>query len=318
MIDYLYRTAASLFSPAGKNARLSILIYHRVLEEVDELFPSEVTAELFDRQLDALKTVFNVLPLDEAIIRLKSGTLPARAACITFDDGYADNFTLALPVLQKHNLKATFFIATAYLNGGRMFNDTVIHAIRHSQEDQIDLSTFGLGTHDVSTPEAKRAAIGKILRKVKYLPLGQREETVAEIARLSTNVPLPDGLMMDTYQLKALAESGMEIGGHTARHPILAKLDEAAVLKEIAEGKDYLEDLLAIKLKSFAYPNGVPGQDYLIEQTQLPRKLGFEAAVSTQPGAANRKTDLFQLPRFTPWNPNISRFNPMLIRNLIG
>jgi peptidoglycan/xylan/chitin deacetylase (PgdA/CDA1 family) len=318
MIDYLYRAAASLFSPAGENARLSILIYHRVLEEVDELFPSEVTAELFDRQLDALKNVFNVLPLSEAITRLKLGTLPARAACITFDDGYADNFTLALPVLQKHNLKATFFIATAYLNGGRMFNDTVIHAIRHSRDDQIDLSILDLGTHDLATPEAKRAAIGKILRKVKYLPLGQREETVAEIARLSTDMPLPDDLMMNAHQLKALAESGMEIGGHTARHPILAKLDEAAVLKEIAEGKDYLEGLLAIKLKSFAYPNGVPGQDYLVEQALLPKKLGFEAAVSTQSGAANRRTDVFQLPRFTPWNPNISRFNPMLIRNLIG
>jgi len=318
MIDYLYRTAANLFSPAGENARLSILIYHRVLEEVDELFPSEVTAELFDRQLNALKNVFNVLPLDEAITRWKLGTLPARAACITFDDGYADNFTLALPVLQKHNLKATFFIATAYLNGGRMFNDTVIHAIRHSRDDQIDLSSLDLGAHDLATPEAKRAAIGKILGKVKYLPLGQREETVAEIARLSTDMPLPDDLMMNTHQLKALAESGMEIGGHTARHPILAKLDEAAALKEIAEGKDYLEDLLAIKLKSFAYPNGVPGQDYLVEQALLPRKLGFEAAVSTQSGAANRRTDVFQLPRFTPWNPNISRFNPMLIRNLMG
>lgn len=317
MIDLMYRTVGGIFSPSGKNARLSILIYHRVLSQTDELFPSEVTAESFDLQLTLLKRVFNVLPLDEAMTRLKSGTLPARAACITFDDGYADNVTLALPILQHHGLKATFFIATAYLNGGRMFNDTVIHAIRHSHENQLDLSTLDLGTHDVATPEAKAAAIDKILRKVKYLPLGQREDTAAEIARLTTKAPLPDDLMMDTHQLKSLADAGMEIGGHTARHPILAKLDEAAASREIAEGRDFLEGLLSIKIRFFAYPNGRPEVDYTLEQAEIPKKLGFEAAVSTHWGSANRNTDIFQLPRFTPYSSDISRFNPMLIKNLL-
>lgn len=318
MIDFLYRTIGSALSPSGNHARLSILIYHRVLPEADPIFPAEVTAESFDHQLTALKRVFNVLPLNEAIARIKSGTLPARAACITFDDGYADNVTLALPILQKHGLKATFFIATAYLNGGRMFNDTVIHAIRHSREDHLDLSKLDLGVHDLTSSAAKCQAIDKILKKVKYLSLGKREDSAAEITSLATDVPLPNDLMMDTQQLKALAAAGMEIGGHTARHPILANLDEAATIKEIEEGRDYLESLLSIKLKTFAYPNGKPGVDYRLEQADIPKKLGFEAAVSTQWGAANRNTDLFQLPRFTPYSSDLSRFNPMLIKNLIG
>lgn len=150
-----------------------------------------------------------------------SGLAAARTGgpCITFDDGYADNVTLALPILQKHCLHATFFIATAYLNGGRMFNDTVIEAIRRNRGDKINLAALGLGRHDVASPQARINAINKILPKVKYLPVGQWEESVAELARMLSDIPLPDDLMITTAQLKALHTAGMEIGGHTSHHP---------------------------------------------------------------------------------------------------
>lgn len=316
MIDTLYRAAGTLLSPPGAGAKLSILIYHRVLPEVDELYPNEVTATSFDAQMGLLKGIFNVLPLSEAVGRLKSASLPPRAACITFDDGYADNATVALPILKRHGLHATFFIATAYLDGGRMFNDTVIHAIRHSRAERIDLSGLGLGEHGLGTPEAKRRAIDAILKTVKYLPLGRREEVAEALARLATDTPPPKDLMMDGRQLRELAQAGMEIGGHTARHPILAKLDAAAASREIAEGKDYLEAALGEKIRLFAYPNGKPGIDYLPEQVDIVRNLGFEAAVSTQWGSARRHGDVFQLPRFTPYTANIPRFVPMLLQNL--
>jgi len=318
MINCAYKTVGNILSPAGKNARLTILMYHRILPAADKFFPEEETDESFDLSLAALKQVFNVLSMDEAITRLNSGTLPARAACITFDDGYKDNATIALPILQKHGLKAIFFIATAYLNGGRMFNDTVVHAVKHYREAQLDLSALDLGVHDTHTPEAKAWATNLILRKVKYLPMGLREETAAEIARLATDVPPPNDLMMDSRHLKQLLEAGMEIGGHTARHPILAKLDNAAANREIAEGKDFLEDLLSIKLKFFAYPNGYPGVDYTAEQADIPRKLGFQAAVSAHTGYAHRGSDLFQLPRITPHTGKLWRFHPDLFRNLLS
>jgi peptidoglycan/xylan/chitin deacetylase (PgdA/CDA1 family) len=317
MIDAFYRAAGGVLSPGGRGARLSILIYHRVLPEIDPFFPGEVTGEFFNAQLGALKSLFNVLPLGEAVARLKSDSLPPRAACITFDDGYADNVTVALPILKRHSLSATFFIATAYLNGGRMFNDTAIHAIRNSRDNRIDLSRLGLGEHDLSSPEAKRQAIDVILKQIKYLPLGRREEVAEELASLATSVPPPTDLMMDTQQLQALQQAGMEIGGHTARHPILAKLDATEARREIAEGREYLEALLAQKVKLFAYPNGKPGLDYLPEQVDIIRELGFDAAVSTHWGAARQSSDIFQLPRFTPYTNTISRFTPMLLQNLV-
>jgi len=314
----LYKFLGNAMSPAGPRARLSILIYHRVLAEADPIFPNETTVERFDASLAALKAAFNVLPLPEAVARLKAGTLPARAACITFDDGYADNLTHALPILQKHGLHATFFIATAYLNGGRMFNDTVIESIRQSQLAQLDLSALGQGVHEMTTHAAKAEAISKILPQVKYLPLDAREEVVAAIAERAGANKLPYDLMMTTSQLKALHASGMEIGGHTHRHPILAKLDNNHVRDEIAEGKAWLEETLKTPVRVFAYPNGKPGADYLPEQAKIIKELGFEAAVSTQHGVSTAQSDMYQLHRFTPWAHSMHRFVPQLLKNIRG
>jgi peptidoglycan/xylan/chitin deacetylase (PgdA/CDA1 family) len=310
------RFLARTLSPPGPRAKLSILIYHRVLPETDPLFPTEATVKTFDEQMALLKSVFNVLPLPEAASRLKAGTLPARAACITFDDGYADNVTHALPILQKQGLHATFFIATAYLNGGRMFNDTVIESIRRSKAESLDLRDLGLGEYRLRSDAEKAAAIGDILPKVKYLPLDQREEAVAAVARHAGVDTLPDDLMMTSAQLKALHAAGMEIGGHTHRHPILARLRPHEAGEEIRLGKQWLEETLGAPIRLFAYPNGKPGQDYLPDQADIVRDAGFDAAVSTGHGISTLQTDIYQLRRFTPWDVVPGRFALRLLRNM--
>lgn len=315
-INRCYQFIANRLSPAGAGARLSILIYHRVLSEPDPLFPHEVTKASFEVQMAKLKAVFNVLSLPEAVERLKNGTLPARAACITFDDGYADNVTNALPVLQRHGLTATFFIATAYLDGGRMFNDTVIEAIRRSHCDWLDLRELGLGEYPLSSNEARAYAINQILLSVKYLPVAAREAKVARLCELAGCGALPDELMMRSEQVKALFEAGMEIGAHTEHHPILSGLDDKAVTEEILAGRQYLENLLGVPVRLFAYPNGKPGIDYLPEQANLVKEQGFIAAVSTQRAVSSQFSDFFQLPRFTPWQSNCHYFIPALLKNL--
>jgi peptidoglycan/xylan/chitin deacetylase (PgdA/CDA1 family) len=71
--------------------KLLILTYHRVCPEPDALIPDNAHAAGFGRQMQVLARAFRVLPLTEAVERLHAATLPARAVCITFDDGYADN-----------------------------------------------------------------------------------------------------------------------------------------------------------------------------------------------------------------------------------
>lgn len=311
-----YRLAANRLSPGGPSAKLSILIFHRVLAQTDPLFPSEATVQSFGWQMALLKSLFNVLPLPEAVSRLKAGSLPARAAAITFDDGYADNYTHALPILQKHGLHATFFIATAYLDGGRMFNDTVIESVRNTKLDRLDLSDMQLGKHELGSTAAKKQAIHQILPKIKYLLPDEREAAAARVAVRAEVENLPGDLMMTTEQLKSLHAAGMEIGGHTHRHPILAKLDRAAAHAEIATGKTALEEKLGALVRMFAYPNGKPGTDYLPEQADIVREVGFEAAVSTSHGISTRDADRYQLARFTPWDAKPTAYALRMLQNL--
>ena len=219
----MWRAAFSLCSPAGAGGRLSIFIFHRVLPEPDPLFPDEPDARRFATLLDWIGRWFNVLPLSVAVDALKTAKLPARAAAITFDDGYADNFTVARPLLSAQGMCATFFIATGFLDGGRMWNDTVIEAIRRTPKRQLDLSALQLGCHAVGDIGEKRAASRAIIDAIKYLPFAERNAYCNGIAEIS-GATLPDDLMMRSAQVVAMRHLGMEIGGHTVTHPILARL----------------------------------------------------------------------------------------------
>jgi peptidoglycan/xylan/chitin deacetylase (PgdA/CDA1 family) len=309
----------SLVSPAGARGRLSILIFHRVLPAPDPLFPDEVDAERFDRMCAWVARWFHVLPLHDAVTRLREQCLPARALAITFDDGYADNAEIATPILQRHGLSATFFIATGFLDGGVMWNDELIEALRRAPSGALDVGACGvpgLGRVDLDDVPSRRQAIDACLSAVKYLSLNERRAVVGKLLA-AAGVPSPRGLMMRTAQLIGMQQAGMAIGAHTVHHPILARLSDAEALQEISASKADLEGRLQQRIGLFAYPNGRPTRDYAAATVGLVRAAGFDAAVTTAPGAANASTDLFQIPRFTPWDLSPSRFALRMGRNLL-
>lgn len=301
----------SLVAPGGARG-LSILVYHRVLEQPDPLFPEQIDSARFAQHLDVLGECFNVMPLPEAVSRLLTGRLPRRAACITFDDGYADNATVALPLLRARGMHATFFIASGFLDGGRMWNDTVIEAVRHTPHKALDAACAGLGVLPCGDREQKRHAVDALIGVLKYLPIHQRAELVKQIAHGSA-AQLPTDLMMSSRQVRELHSAGMEVGAHTVNHPILASLPAAAAQAEIASGRDMLEGIIGGRVGLFAYPNGKPGQDYLPDHVAQVRALGFDGAFTTAWGRDS--ADPYQLPRFTPWDRSPQRFALRLARN---
>ncbi|MBX3601543.1 MAG: polysaccharide deacetylase family protein [Rubrivivax sp.] len=293
--------------------RLSVLIYHRVLRQADPLFPDEVDAARFDMHLRLLRRHFHVLPLGRALSLLNDGALPAGAVAITFDDGYADNAEVALPILQRHGLAATFFVATGFLDGGRMFNDSVIECLRHTRLQQVDLAEFGLGRLPLTTAAERRAAIDALLPRVKYLGLAEREHFLDQLHALTGRPALPGDLMMRSRQVVELHRAGMEIGGHTVHHPILRLLPEADAEREIRAGRERLQALTDAPVQVFAYPNGQPGKDYGEREVAIVRRLGFLGAVSTRRGTVTTASDRHQLPRFTPWDRAPGRWLARLV-----
>lgn len=311
----------SVLSPSGAGARLSILILHRVLPEPDPLDPDGVDARRFDAMCRWMKRWFRVLPLDAAVQGLRNGSLPSRAAAITFDDGYADNHDVALPILRRHGLVATFFVATGYLGGGRMFNDSVTETLRRAQGTEIDLSHTllgDLGRHPLSGMAARRAAIEAVLRVVRYFSVAEREAFCAELQQRAGVARLPTDLMMNAAQVRALHRAGMGIGAHTVHHPILSRLDDRAVMAELQGSRDTLQTIVEAPVTLFAYPNGRPDDDYSARTAQLVRAAGFDAAVTTAWGAARADSDPYQLPRFTPWDRTALRFGLRMAMNLRG
>ena len=307
----------SLLSPAGPQARLTVLIFHRVLAAPDALFPDEVDARRFEQICSWVRQWLDVMPLADAVRRLRAGTLPARAAAITFDDGYRDNHDVALPILQRHGLCATFFVATGYTAGACMWNDVVIESLRKSLLPRLDLASAadGLPAVELGCPAQRRHAIDAVLRQLKYRPVPERDAAVARISRLA-GVAEPAHVMMSAQQLVAMRRAGMQIGAHTVSHPILATLARADARAEIAQSKQFLEHLLGEPVPLFAYPNGKPAIDFNAESSDIVRELGFEAAVTTCPGAASHATDPFSIPRFTPWDTRRLRFGLRLATNL--
>ncbi|MGE5101168.1 MAG: polysaccharide deacetylase family protein, partial [Deltaproteobacteria bacterium] len=286
-----------------------------MLPTPDALFPDVPDAVRFDRILEWISTWFNVLPLREAVRGLGAGTLPARAASLTFDDGYEDNVSVALPILARRGFTATFFIATGYLDGGCMWNDRIITAIRECRRDMLDLTDLDLERHPLESWSARRRAIETIIERSKYRDTAERERLADRVLE-AAGAQAPTRIMMTTSGVRMLRASGMEIGAHTVSHPILSRLALEDARREIAESKETLENLIQEPVELFAYPNGRPGVDYLAAHTRLPHEAGFVAAVSTGWGTAHRTSDTMQLPRFTPWDRTRGRFALRLLQNL--
>jgi peptidoglycan/xylan/chitin deacetylase (PgdA/CDA1 family) len=309
----LLRTAGSLVSPGGRSGALLVVMYHRVLAAPDPLLPDEPDVGRFAAEVDLLRQLFTVVGFSDAVERLAAGVLPPRAVAITFDDGYANNLQLAAPILAARGLVATFFVSTGFIDGGRMWNDTVIEAIRQGPA-RLDLGQLGLGDYRLDAGiVARRQAIGDILGRLKYLDLTQRQRCADAIGD-QVGLARTARPMMSAEQLAELAALGMEIGAHTVRHPILARLQPDEARAEILDSKRRLEEIVGRPVSAFAYPNGRPGTDYGPEHAAMVRDAGFTAAASTAWGAAVGATDRYQIPRVAPWDRSPRRYALRMLR----
>lgn len=304
-------TAAQLAARSAsrlRGPRLSVLIFHRVLPATDPLFPTEIDRTRFEQLMRLVRQAFDVLPLVEAVERAGDGTLPPRAAAITFDDGYADNHDVAWPVLRQLGLPATVFVSSGFLDGGRMWNDTLIEAVRLSRRDMVDLPEFGLQRAPLQTWQQRRHAIECLIGKVKYMSLGDRQVALTRVLQVLAVDRLPSDLMMRSDQVRTLHAQGVGIGAHTVDHPILQTLPDHESERQIVAGRQALQDLLQAPVPLFAYPNGRPDRDFSAAHVELVRRAGFRAAFTTAPGVVRRGDDPMQLGRFTPWDRDPRRW----------
>lgn len=311
----MIRSLTAAMSGAGARARLSVFIFHRVLEVPDPMQPDEPCASRFSTLVDWITRQFRVLPPLEACERWSTGRLPTRAAIITFDDGYEDNERIALPVLRNAGVDAAFFVATGFLNGGTMFNDRIIEALRRTRGPSLDGRLFGLGVLPTGSTDQRREAARRLIIAVKHMPQEERDAACDRIIAMAGG-GVGRANMMTDEAVRRLHRAGMVIGGHTRTHPILRSVDDAHARAEIEGGRDDLRALVGESPRLFAYPNGKLDDDFDIRHRDMVAAAGFDFAFTTHPGAGGPGGDPLLLPRFTPWDHNQFRFGLRAAANL--
>jgi peptidoglycan/xylan/chitin deacetylase (PgdA/CDA1 family) len=263
--------------------------------------------------------------LGELIKGMRDGTLPDRATAVTFDDGYADNLTVALPLLQQHDVPATVFITTGYLNGQREFwwdelerlllwPGTLPSTLRLRINERIfEWDLAGTGRYGgeafdrnrawrVSAkrdPSPRHQIYRSLYCQLRPLPDHEREAVLGELRKQAGTVAAvrPTHRTLRPEELIELADGGLvEVGAHTETHPVLAALAPSAQEQEIRRSKGRLEGILGREVRSFTYPYG-SRQDYTSTTIAAVREAGFAFACSTSRGLVFRGTDPYQLPR---------------------
>ena len=306
----------SLLSRQGKNAKLTILLFHKVPLVADPLTPTEPEFSQFEHILDYLQENASVLPLTEAANALTRGTLPKKAVALTFDDGYDEWLSTVSPALKSRNMHATFFVTTEQLDGPALWHERIIAAVRALPDTGVRLP-YGFGEFsDLHQAGSRIRLISGLQERLKYAPLPERLGAI-EMIEAQARSPLVWPKPFDRSSVRDLHSQGFEIGGHTISHPILNECSDDQAMQEIAGCREELEGMIGGVVSTFAYPNGRPLKDYEGRHVAMVKSAGYKVAVATSGGAARNDSDVFQLPRFTPWGLSNERMALQLARNLI-
>jgi len=306
MLSDRFRNAALAFlwracQVARRQNRLVVLTFHRVLESADPLRPDEIGQDDFREAMRAIVGSFPVVSLGEALRRGGSSNAVVSGVAITFDDGYRDNAELALPILAELGIPATFFVATGFLDGKMMWNDTVIEAVRRMPGDEMVVPGVIDAALPIRTDAQRLNATIAVISQIKHLERSERQTLVNALASPVMD-QLPNNMMMRRSDVEALASAGMAIGGHTIDHPILSKETAEEALRQVAVARRELQKLSRQEVELFAYPNGRPDQDFGQREAELVMKAGFTAAFTTSWGSIHAGSNLFQLPRISLWD----------------
>lgn len=296
--------------------RLSVFLFHKVPNQYNPMTPLDLDLQTFTNIIDFIEHYFNVIPLNDGVASIKSGYLPERSACITFDDGYPGWMQGVVPVLERRNLHATFFITSGQLSGAAMWHERVVCAVRCAIGHTLHLPGFGLPPLSIASVSDRQKTSSLVEDFLKYQPQPLRDELIQRLEQV-VGVSAAAVPKMAVSDLRALHSRGFGIGAHTINHPILTLCDEEQAVHEIGAVREELSSIVGGNVKSFAYPNGRPITDFNADHVRMVERAGYTSAVTTQWGSACIHTPVFQIPRFTPWGPRPINMALQLARNLL-
>jgi peptidoglycan/xylan/chitin deacetylase (PgdA/CDA1 family) len=306
-------------------------MYHRVAEPVCDPWELAVSLEHFDQQMRALRQVRRPISMRQLVDGLRLCELPEQAVAVTFDDGYVDNLVNAKPILERHGIPATIFLATGELGQTHEYWwDELARLILQSQ-DKVDAAVsicderipITLTSRD--GPAARRdcwraSESPRRDREHLYLSLWGRFRILTPADRgdvlrqlriiFASGSPDPRDFPMSEDEVRALTDGGtFSVGAHTVSHPLLSSLSPEERAREIQQSKTECEALMGVPIEGFAYPYG--DCDPAIQGSVA--DAGYHWACSTRSDRVDSSAfDPFELPRMQVCDWNVLQFKRWL------
>lgn len=296
IVKPLLISAASRFGPharSGQSARLWVLMYHRILPVSDPRFEQEepgmvVRPETFEMHLQEIKQTFELVSLSQWVAAYKRGEpLPKRACAITFDDGWADNYQYAFPLLKAYSAPATLFAVADKIGTDFQFwpNIVALLLLSHAAEAMAQHPVFTSAVRSIIAQGlAEKPSRDQIASVIAQLKQHSDADIFAALTAIQwvelCQLPVAPALM-SWAQLREMQDSGLvDVGSHTCSHRRLTRaLSQADLEDEIVRSQTVLRANLSAPVDLFCFPNG----DYNDAALTLVQQH-YQAAVTTQRG----------------------------------
>lgn len=301
-----YSGIGRLLSPVTSGQGAVFMLHHVAPGEPAGFAPNhllQITPEFLDSVVrEVRRQGFDTVTLDEARARMSGAVKSTRPfACFTFDDGYRDNRDHALPVLKRHGVPFTVYVATDFADGTGFLWWLVLERVIARRQFISVVLADRRETFRCTSDREKTAAFERIYWHLRSIPEAEARAIVAHLAEETGIDPLGPcrELAMTWREIAELAaEPLVTIGAHTISHMALGKLPAHMAHAEIAGSVRRIERELGRPCRHFCYPYGDAGSagDREFEMTA---RLGMETAVTTRKGllSASAGTRMTALPR---------------------
>jgi len=238
--------------------RAAIILYHEIQRDCQSELMTGTSVSLFEYSLNWLQREgWSIVSLDECLQKLASNDRSHRYAVLTFDDGYRDNVSVALPVMERHNAPFMMYVPTGAPTRSMQSWWLGLRKLFLSRE-KVTIDALGRQFH---CPDI-RSKISALTEVTQWVHQDYPRAAMLAPTFKQTGISLAslnDAYFLGERELRILARHPLaSIGGHTTSHAPLATLDESSARAELADNRGYLENLLQLPVRHVAYPYGTP------------------------------------------------------------
>jgi peptidoglycan/xylan/chitin deacetylase (PgdA/CDA1 family) len=276
-----------------------------------------IPRRLFAAQMRFLRGAYTLVPLAVIVEAVARGAAPAPGTlAVTLDDGYADNYDQAFPVLRALGIPATIYVATEPVDGGpALWTSELRVAVMASRAAALKVEIGGGHQFALDSAEARQRTVKELTNILVPVDASLRRRILTTLrSELDVNGAGDcAGLMLTSAQILEMHQAGVTIGAHTQTHSNMTLITPEQARNEIGGSRERLEAIIGAPVPDFAYPNtGGRYPHFNAGVAALLRELGFRSAVTSRPGVIAATSNPYMLSRIGV-SPRLYREAPFAV-----